>query len=157
MSTPGTACRALIGSSVFRDLLGSFSKKHSVVRPSREEMAGRKLAEFREDRCSLWQSDPGCEISDRPCKISEIVPEPETKFLWQRASDYLDYAHQMGAASRMHQRLPKLMSAVREVEHHQRKLAQLGIDISVLQLPEPTPADLRRSGQLRPPWIGPRD
>ena len=53
-----TAYRALIGSSVFRDLLGSFSKKRAVVRPSREEMAGRKLAEFREDRCSLWQSDP---------------------------------------------------------------------------------------------------
>ena len=34
------------------------------------------------------------------------------------------------------------------------KLAQLGVDISALNLPEPTPAELRRPDRLRPPCIG---
>jgi transposase len=42
----------------------------------------------------------------------------------------------------------------KKVRHHLRKLAQLGIDISALQLPEPTPAELRRPDRLRPPCIG---
>jgi transposase len=42
----------------------------------------------------------------------------------------------------------------KKVRHHLRKLAQLGVDISALQLPEPTPAELRRSLQFKPPCIG---
>lgn len=42
----------------------------------------------------------------------------------------------------------------KKVRHHLRKLAQLGIDTSALQLPEPTAAELRRSQQFRPPCIG---
>ena len=42
----------------------------------------------------------------------------------------------------------------RKVRHHLRKLAQLGIDISALQLPSPTPAELRLPDRLRPPRIG---
>ena len=42
----------------------------------------------------------------------------------------------------------------KKVRHHLRKLAQLGVDISALNLPEPTPAELRRPDRLRPPCIG---
>ena len=41
-----------------------------------------------------------------------------------------------------------------KVRHHLRKLAQLGVDISALHLPEPTPAELRRAEKPRPPCIG---
>jgi len=42
----------------------------------------------------------------------------------------------------------------KKVRHHLRKLAQLGVDVSALNLPEPTPAELRRPDRLRPPCIG---
>lgn len=41
-----------------------------------------------------------------------------------------------------------------KVRHHLRKLAQLGVDVSGLKLPQPTPAELRRPDNFRTPCIG---
>lgn len=42
----------------------------------------------------------------------------------------------------------------KKVRHHLRKLAQLGVDVSGLKLPPPTPAELRRPDNFRTPCIG---
>jgi transposase len=42
----------------------------------------------------------------------------------------------------------------KKIRHHLRKLAHLGVDVSSLTLPPPTPAELRRTDRFRPPCIG---